>query len=132
MERKQQPVREEATNEADHRILKSSNSVNRRISQGLAAVKEHHDSYQETTRRKRLSSRSDDVENKAVVPTPVSDNKSRHSDPPKPAPPRVSRTYKPTVAASQKQVVRGKMSRDHQPTQGGIKERESKKRMWTR
>ncbi|KAI3451268.1 hypothetical protein Pfo_007933 [Paulownia fortunei] len=117
-------VRQEITNEAEHRILRSLNSINRRGSHGSVLVKEN-DSLHEV-RKKRLS-RNGEVENNSVVPTPVSDNKGRHSDPPKPFP-RVSRTTKPIITA-QRPVARSKTSRD--PVQG-IKERDSKKRMWSR
>ncbi|KAL0449513.1 UNVERIFIED_CONTAM: Kinesin-like protein KIN-14R [Sesamum latifolium] len=120
-----QTVREETANEAEHRVLRSLNSVNRRGSQGSVLVKEY-DSLNEG-RRKRLS-RNSEVENNGVVPTPASDNKCRHSDPPKPVP-RVLKTTKPVATATQRPIVRSKTSRD--PVLG-IKERDSKKRMWSR
>ncbi|KAL0291181.1 UNVERIFIED_CONTAM: Kinesin-like protein KIN-14R [Sesamum angustifolium] len=120
-----QAVRDETANEAEHRILRSLNSVNRRGSQGSVPVKEY-DSLNEG-RKKRLS-RNSEVENNGVVPTPASDNKCRHSDPPKPIP-RVLKTTKPVATATQRPVIRSKTSRD--PLLG-IKERDSKKRMWSR
>ncbi|KAL0379030.1 UNVERIFIED_CONTAM: Kinesin-like protein KIN-14R [Sesamum radiatum] len=120
-----QAVRDETANDAEHRILRSLNSVNRRGSQGSVPVKEY-DSLNEV-RKKRLS-RNSEVENNGVVPTPASDNKCRHSDPPKPIP-RVLKTTKPVATATQRPAIRSKTSRD--PVQG-IKERDSKKRMWSR
>ncbi|PIN15034.1 hypothetical protein CDL12_12326 [Handroanthus impetiginosus] len=120
-------AREEKTNEAEHRILRSLNTVNRRVSQGSVLVKEN-DSLHEV-RKKRLS-RNGEVENNSTVavPTPVSDNKGRHSDPPKPVP-RISRTKAITTAQRPVVAPRNKTSRD--PMQG-IKERDTKKRMWSR
>lgn len=113
-------MKEEMTNNSEHRILRSLNPVNRRGSQGSVSVKEN-----EPPQRKRLSRSSGDVENNSVVPT--SSVNGRRSDPPKPAP-GISRTTKPAVPA-QRVVARAKTSRD--PVQG-VKERDSKKRMWTR
>ncbi|PIN20753.1 Kinesin (KAR3 subfamily) [Handroanthus impetiginosus] len=120
-------AREEITNEAEHRILRSLNTINRRVSQGSVLAKEN-DSLHEV-RRKRLS-RNGEVENNSTVavPTPVSDNKGRHSDPPKPVP-RISRTKAITTAQRPVVAPRNKTSRD--PMQG-IKERDTKKRMWSR
>ncbi|KAL2551316.1 Di-glucose binding protein with Kinesin motor domain [Forsythia ovata] len=93
--------------------------------QGSVLVKEN-DSLQEV-RKKRLSRRKSEVENNTIVPTPVSDNKGRQSDPPKPLS-RVSRTTKPVIS-TQRPVIRNKINRD--PVLG-IKERDSKKRVWSR
>ncbi|KAL8472256.1 hypothetical protein ACS0TY_029466 [Phlomoides rotata] len=116
-----QSMREETAINTEHRVLRSLNSVNRRGSQGSVSVKENN-----PPRRKRLS-RSGEVENNSAAPTSVNDYRVRRSDPPKPAP-GVSRTTKPTVPG-QRPVARVKMSRD--PVQG-VKERDSKKRMWSR
>ncbi|KAK4417012.1 Kinesin-like protein KIN-14R [Sesamum alatum] len=118
-------VVDETAHEAEHRILRNLNSVNRRGSQGSIPVKEY-DSLNEA--RKKRQSRNSEVENNGVVPTPASDNKGRHSDPPKPVP-RVLKTTKPIATATQRPVIRSKISRD--PVQA-IKERDSKKRMWSR
>ncbi|KAK4393940.1 Kinesin-like protein KIN-14R [Sesamum angolense] len=108
LEDKQASVRDETANEVEHRILRSLNSVNRRGSQGSVPVKEY-DSLNEG-RKKRLS-RNSEVENNGVVPTPASDNKCRHSDPPKPIP-RGLKTTKPVATATQRPVIRSKTSRD--------------------
>ncbi|KAL3630147.1 hypothetical protein CASFOL_023131 [Castilleja foliolosa] len=122
-----QPVREEQTNESEHCILRSLNSVNRRGSQGSVPVKENEAPRE--AQKKRFSRNGDIENNNRVVPTPVSDIKGRHSDPPKHVP-RVSRTTKPVITTQRPVSARStKTSRD--PVQG-IKERDSKKRMWTR
>lgn len=124
------PVREEMTNGAEHRILRSLNLSNRRGSHGSAAVKENNDHLPEV-RKKRLS-RNSEVENNGGVPPPVSDHpsKSRRSDPPRPATAGVSRATKPSITGQRPTpVTRVKTTRD---AVQGIKERDSKKRMWTR
>ncbi|XP_057783910.1 kinesin-like protein KIN-14R [Salvia miltiorrhiza] len=121
------PVREEMTNEAEHRILRSLNLANRRGSNGSAPVKENGHFHE--VKKKRLS-RNSEVENNGVPP-PVSDHayKSRRSDPPRPAAAAgASRATKPSVTV-QRPVARVKTTRD---AVQGIKERDSKKRIWTR
>lgn len=122
-------VREEMTNEAEHRILRSLNLANRRGSHGSAAVKEN-DSLHEV-RKKRLS-RNSEVENNSGVPPSVSDHtyKGRRSDPPKPAA-GVSRTTKPSITGQRAVAPVGRIKTSRDPVQG-IKERDSKKRIWTR
>ncbi|KAL1569701.1 Kinesin-like protein KIN-14R [Salvia divinorum] len=122
-------VREGMTNEAEHRILRNLNLANRRGSHGSAPMKEN-DHLQEV-RRKRLS-RNSEVENNGVPP-PMSDHhayKSRRSDPPRPAAAGASRATKPSITV-QRPVARVKTTRDV-PAAQGIKERDSKKRMWNR
>ncbi|GER34517.1 kinesin-4 [Striga asiatica] len=127
MENNKQSNKDETPNEHEHRILRSLNTVNRRGSQGSSALPKENEAPLHESRRKRLS-RNGEVENTSIYPTPLSDNsKGRHSDPPKHVP-RVSRMAKP-VTGAQKPVARSKTSRD--PVQG-VKERDSKKRMWTR
>ncbi|XP_047959009.1 kinesin-like protein KIN-14R [Salvia hispanica] len=159
-EKEQQPVKEEMTNETEHRILRSLSLANRRGSHGSAMAKENDNLHE--VRRKRLSrnsevgvtppvsdhhakendnlhevrrkrlSRNSEVENNGAVPPPVSDHrvyKSRRSDPPKPAAAGVSRVTKPSIAV-QRPVARVKTTRD--AAVQGIKEKDSKKRMWTR
>lgn len=84
----EQSVRDEITTETEHHILRSLNSAKRQVAQGSVLVKEHN-TLQEV-RKKRLSRRKSEVENNKVLPTPISDNKGRQSDPAKPFP-RVSR-----------------------------------------
>ncbi|KAG8383643.1 hypothetical protein BUALT_Bualt04G0035300 [Buddleja alternifolia] len=114
---------EMTTNEAEHRILRNLNSVNRH--HGSVLVKENESLHE--ARKKRLS-RNGEVENKSVVPTPVSDNKGRYSDPLKRVPGGVSRATKPIIN-TQRPTIRSKTSRD--PVEG-VKERDTKKRMWSR
>ncbi|CAI9767042.1 unnamed protein product [Fraxinus pennsylvanica] len=109
---REQSVRDEITNETEHRMLRSLNSAKRQVTQGSVLVKEHN-TLQEV-RKKRLSRRKSEVENNMVVPTPVSDNKGRQSDPPIPFP-RVSRITKPAIS-TQRPVIHNKTSRD--PVQG--------------
>lgn len=160
-EQEQQPVREEMTNETEHRILGSLSVANRRGSHPSAMAKENDNLHE--VRRKRLSrnsevgvpppvsdhhtkendnlhevrrkrlSRNSEVENNGAVPPLVSDHrgyKSRRSDPPKPAAAGVSRATKPSIAV-QRPVARVKTTRDAAAVQG-VKEKDSKKRMWTR
>lgn len=123
-------VREIMTNEAEHRILRSLNLANRRGSHGSGPVKANESLHE--VRKKRLS-RTSEVENNSGVPPSVSDHtyKGRRSDPPKLAA-GLSRTTKPSITGQRPVVApaaRIKTSRD--PVQG-VKERDSKKRMWTR
>lgn len=119
-------------NESEHRILRSSNSLNRRTSQNYSALSK--DDSLPVVRRKRLS-RNGDIENNAanlpaVPPPPLSDKRGRQSDPLIPPSNRISKTTKkPVMAAQRPTVIHNKTSRD---TVQGIKERETKKRMWTR
>lgn len=119
-------IRDEVTNEVEHRILRSTNSMNRQVIQAPFVMVKENDTLLHESRKKRFSSHSE-VENKVVVRTPVGDNKGRHSDPPKQFA-RVSRMSKP-IAPAQRPLVRKVTSRD--PVQE-IKERDSKKRMWSR
>lgn len=116
--------RDELMNDAEHYILKSSNSMKRQMSLGSTLPKGSNDD----TRRKRLS-RNSDTENIAAVNPHRGDNKGRQSDPPKPLS-RVTRTTKP-VPSFQRPITHNRpTARDHQ-TQG-VKVTESKKRVWTR
>lgn len=115
-----QIAREEIINESEHRILRSLNQANRRGSQVVPTARETESVIE--IRKKRLS-RNSEIENNGL-----SDTRSRQSDPPKPFP-RVARTTTKPVVTAQKPVARTKTSRDPVP---GIKERDSKKRMWSR
>lgn len=115
-------VKDELMNESERRILRSSNSLGRHLSQGPTSLK---DDSLPIARRKRLS-RNGETENNAAL---SSDNKGRQSDPPKPFP-RISRAAaKPALTAQRTTTLHGKTSRD--PVHG-IKERENKKRIWSR
>ncbi|XP_023887362.2 kinesin-like protein KIN-14R [Quercus suber] len=118
-------VREEYMNEIEPHILRSSNSVNRPMSQGSSLLRGIEPLHE--TRRKR-ESRSSDIENNFIVPSSLNDRKiSRKSDPPKIA--RVVRTTKLTATAAQGPLTHKRTSRD--PIQG-IKERDNKKKIWSR
>ncbi|KAI5669728.1 hypothetical protein M9H77_19581 [Catharanthus roseus] len=124
-------VRDETmNNSSEHHILRNSNSINR---QNAAAFPK--DEYLPNVRRKRLSRNGGDTENNAAPPTISSDKRGRKSDPLIKPSARISRTTttKPVMAAAAQRptAIHNKTSRDH-PVQGGIKERESKKRTWTR
>ncbi|XP_071912548.1 kinesin-like protein KIN-14R [Coffea arabica] len=114
-------VRDELMNDCERRILRSSNSLSHHSSQGPTSQK---DDLLHMARRKRLS-RNGETENNAAI---SSDNKGRQSDPPKPFP-RISRATAKPVITAQRPTLHGKTSRD--PVQG-IKERENKKRIWSR
>ncbi|KAL3527570.1 hypothetical protein ACH5RR_012226 [Cinchona calisaya] len=111
-------VKNELMNESERRILRSSNSLNCHSSHGPK------DDTLPIARRKRLS-RNGETENNAAV---ASENKGRQSDPPRHLS-RISRATMKPVITTQRQAIHGKTSRD--PVQG-IKERESKKRIWSR
>ncbi|GAA0168157.1 microtubule binding motor protein [Lithospermum erythrorhizon] len=114
---------DELMKEADNCILKSSQSVNRRESQGSVVVKTNKDSHS-VVRRKRLS-RNGEAENMHIAP-----QRSRQSDPPKPYS-KLSRTTAKTTTstAAQRPSIHSKTSRDQVQE---VKERDPKKRMWTR
>ncbi|GMY12069.1 kinesin-like protein KIN-14R [Fagus crenata] len=117
-------IRDENVNEIEPHILRSSNSVNRPMSQGSILLK-GIDSLHETRRKREL--RNADIENNFIVSPYLIDTKfSRKSDPPKMA--RVVRTTKPAIAA-QGLLTHKRASRD--PVQG-IKERDNKKKIWSR
>ncbi|KAL6552106.1 Kinesin-like protein KIN-14R [Orobanche gracilis] len=118
----EQPIKEEIPDESQRRILRSLNSVNRRDSQGSVLIKENNAPSPHEVRKNRLS-RNGEVENNGVVPAPI----GRHSDPLKHVP-RVSRTTKSVITAP-RPVPRSKTTRD--PVQG-VKEKDIKKRTWTR
>ncbi|KAA8546680.1 hypothetical protein F0562_003089 [Nyssa sinensis] len=118
-------VRDELMNEAEHHILRSSNSMNRPRSQGSISLK-GNDSLHDT-RRKRLSRNGETENNNIIVSTSVIDNKGRQSDPPKPFV-RVTRTAKP-VTNAQRPFTHNRTSRDQVQ---GIKEKDNKKRIWSR
>ncbi|KAK2978742.1 hypothetical protein RJ640_003901 [Escallonia rubra] len=107
---------------AEHFVLRSSNSTNRQTSQGATLLKGNETLHD--IRRKRLS-RNSETEN--FTPNSLNDNKGRQSDPPKPFA-RVTRTVRP-VTTSQRPVT---TSRTSAVTAQGNKERENKKRMWSR
>ncbi|KAF5454378.1 hypothetical protein F2P56_024049 [Juglans regia] len=116
-------IRDEFMNEIESRILRSSNSINRPLSQG-STLQKGSDSLHEMRRKRDF--RNADVENHIFVSSSLNDTKvSRKSDPPKIA--RVMRTTK-LVTATQGPLTHKRTSRDHNQ---GIKERENKKKIWS-
>ena len=115
-------------------ILRSSNSVNRPMSQG--SMRGGNDSTQGTRRKREF--KSGETENIIVVSSGLNGNKIRKSDPPKIT--RIMRTTKPITTTttnatttttttqaplfSHKRVIRDQVQ--------GIKERDSKKKIWSR
>ncbi|XP_062145480.1 kinesin-like protein KIN-14R [Alnus glutinosa] len=117
-------IRDDFMNEIEHRILRSSNSLNRSLNQGSVRG---NDSLHET-RRKRDQLRSADTENNIFLPSSLNDSKlSRKSDPPKIAT-RVMRTTK-LVTTAQGPLTHKRTSRDQVQ---GVKERDTKKKIWSR
>ncbi|XP_049380688.1 kinesin-like protein KIN-14R [Solanum stenotomum] len=150
--------RDDLTSDIEQRILKNSNAINRQASQGSNLLK-GKDTVQQV-RRKRLSTNSE-AENNGVLPTSIHDRteqdylqearrkrlsrngeveknvtpaisanerRTRQSDPPRP----VTRGMKPattTATNAQRPLIRNKASRE---TIQAVKERDAKKRMWTR
>nr|XP_033511856.1 kinesin-like protein KIN-14R isoform X1 [Nicotiana tomentosiformis] len=87
--------------------------------------------FLQEARRKRLS-RNGEAENNAAAVS-ASDRRGRQSDPPKPFASGVSRGMKPTTTTTtnaQRPLIRNKTSRE--PVVQGAKERDAKKRMWSR
>ncbi|KAG6702646.1 hypothetical protein I3842_07G046100 [Carya illinoinensis] len=116
-------IRDELMNEIEPRILRSSNSINRPLSQG-STLQRGNDSFHEMRRKRDF--RNADAENNIFVSSSLNDTKvSRKSDPPKIA--RVMRTTK-LVTATQGPLMHKRTSRDYNQ---GIKERENKKKIWS-
>ncbi|XP_031285173.1 kinesin-like protein KIN-14R [Pistacia vera] len=114
---------DEVMSEIDIRILRSSNSIKRPMSHGSVLPKGNDYLYE--TRKKRQS-RSGETENNAAAPTSLYDNKKRKSDPPRVA--RLVRTTKP-VTTTQGPPIHKRINKDQV---AGIKERDNKKKIWSR
>ncbi|CAJ2647334.1 unnamed protein product [Trifolium pratense] len=121
---------DECPNEIETRILCSSNSVNRQISQDSVLAKGNDSTHQMRNKRQH---RSNEIENHYVIPSSsLRDRKiTRKSDPP----PKILRTgkitSKPTAIASQAPVSHKRASTSRDQAQG-VKERDSKKKIWSR
>ncbi|KAK1562798.1 hypothetical protein Q3G72_017252 [Acer saccharum] len=104
--------------------LRTLRSFNRPMSQGSVLPKGKD--YLHLTRKKR-ESRSRETENTNIAPASLYDNKKGKSDPPKVA--RMIRTAKPVTKvegpSTNKRIIRDQ-------TVLGIKERDSKKKIWSR
>ncbi|KAJ8557432.1 hypothetical protein K7X08_003057 [Anisodus acutangulus] len=151
-------AKEDLTSDIEQRILKTSNTFNRQASQVGSNFPKGKDSVQQV--RRKLSSTNSETENYGVLPNSteqdylqearrkrlskngeveknvgaisVSDRRTRQSDPLRPVATGVARGTKPTTSSTnaQRPLIRNKTSRE--PVQGGVKERDTKKRMWTR
>ncbi|CAL2267247.1 unnamed protein product [Prunus armeniaca] len=115
-------IRDEIMNDAEACILRSSNSLNRPMSQGSISLR-GNDSVRETRRKREF--KSGETENIIRLPNSFNDNKVRKSDPPKIA--RITRTAKPATATQGPSVNR-RFSRD----QIQLKERDTAKKIWSR
>ncbi|XWS41672.1 hypothetical protein CRYUN_Cryun17cG0102500 [Craigia yunnanensis] len=109
--------------EAEPQILRSSNSISRPLSHGSKQPRVC-DSLHET--RKKRYSRSGETENNMVISASLNDKRARKSDPPKI---RVVRTAKPAIVAAQGPLTHNRISRDQVQA---AKERDSKKKIWSR
>ena len=119
----------ECPSENEPRILKSSNSVNRQISQGSTLFKGNNDSTRQIRGKREF--RSNEAENNCVMSTSLHDRKvARKSDPP-----RITRavrpTTKPVIGTTQAPLSHKRASTSRDQVQG-IRERESKKKIWSR
>ncbi|BFG35638.1 hypothetical protein CerSpe_219130 [Prunus speciosa] len=115
-------IRDEIMNDAEACILRSSNSLNRPMSQGSISLR-GNDSVREMRRKREF--KSGETENIIRLPNSFNDNKVRKSDPPKIA--RITRTAKPATATQGPSVNR-RFSRD----QIQVKERDTAKKIWSR
>ncbi|XVE86888.1 hypothetical protein DITRI_Ditri18aG0071600 [Diplodiscus trichospermus] len=115
---------DEFMSEAEPHILRSSNSISRPSSHG--SKQPRVSDYLHETRKKRYS-RSGETENNMVISSSLNDKRARKSDPPKIA--RVVRTAKPAIVGSQVPLIQKRINRD--PVQAA-KERDSKKKIWSR
>ncbi|XP_057495985.1 kinesin-like protein KIN-14R [Actinidia eriantha] len=115
---------DETANDTEPHILRSSNLINRRGSQGSTLLKGNESLN--VSRRQRLS-QNRETENNNTVSISLNDSRGRQSDPPKPFA-RLTRTVKP-VTTSQRPFAHSQTSRD---LVQGIKERDNKKRIWSR
>ncbi|CAK7339648.1 unnamed protein product [Dovyalis caffra] len=131
-------------------ILRSSNSINRPLSRGSSTLPRGGNSLHETRKkrqsrsgetenhmipasflslhetRKKRQSRSGEAENH-MIPASFKDNRGRKSDPPKMA--RVVRPAKSLVTGAQEQSTHKRINKDQEQ---GIKERDIKKKIWSR
>lgn len=116
--------------EIETRILCSSNTVNRQIIQGSALFKGNDSTHQ---MRNRRQFRSNEIENHFAVPSSsLHDRKiTRKSDPPKIVRTGRLTTTKQPVLASQVPLSHKRASTSRDQAQG-VKERESKKKIWSR
>ncbi|KAI4314441.1 hypothetical protein L6164_027349 [Bauhinia variegata] len=115
-------TRDVYTSENEPRILRSSDSVNRQRDKGSVASSRRNDSYDQIRRKRVL--RSDETENKFGMLSSLHGSKVAR----KSVPPRVGRATKPVIAP-QAPLNHKRHSRDQVQ---GIKEGDSKKKIWSR
>ena len=118
-------VKDEFRSEVEPNILRNSNLMNRPVTHGSTFLR-GTDSLSD--KRKRREFRSAEMENNTTVSNSSIDNRTRQSDPPKPFA-RLARTVKPVGAANRPSLTHSKTSRDQVQ---GIKEKDTKKRIWSR
>ena len=110
--------------EIEPRILRSSNSINGMTNEGSNSLRGNGSS---NLMRSKRESRSHETENNFVMPPSLHDKKvTRKSDPPKVG--RIGKTTRPVIA-TQAPLTHKRTSRDQVQ---GIKERDSKKKIWSR
>lgn len=118
---------DELPSEVETRILCSSNSVNRPISQGSTLLKGNESS---TQMRNKRQFRSNEIENNFAIPSSLHERRiTRKSDPPKIV--RTGRPITKPVVAAQAPLSHKRASTSRDQTQG-IRERDSKKKIWSR
>ncbi|GAV68571.1 Kinesin domain-containing protein/Malectin domain-containing protein [Cephalotus follicularis] len=117
-------IRDELMSDIEPRILRSSNSINRPMCHG-STLPGGNDLLHDT--RKKRQSRSGETENYMAVPTHLNDKKARKSDPPKIA--KVARPAKLVTTTTQGPPTKKRISRD---SAQGTKERDVKKKIWSR
>lgn len=112
--------------ETEPRILRSANSAIRQMSQGSTLFKGNDSTHQIRSKRER----SNEIENNCPMPSSLYDRKiTRKSDPPKIV--RVGRPATKPVIATQAPLSHKRASTSRDQVQG-IKERDSKKKIWSR
>lgn len=117
-------IMDEVMSEIEPFVLRSSNSVNRPMSQGSMRG---NDSKQGTRRKREFKSGETENIMMGSNTTGLNDNKIRKSDPPKIARVMMRTTAKP--ATTQGPFTHKRMIlRDQQ----GVKERDNKKKIWSR
>ncbi|KAK7309590.1 hypothetical protein RJT34_06443 [Clitoria ternatea] len=122
---------DECPSEIENGILRCSNSINRQINQGSSLFK-GNDSSTQQTRSKRMF-RSNDTENNFVIPSSsLHDRKvARKSDPPKILRGGKPPATKPVIATQAAPLSHKRASTSRDQVQG-IRERDSKKKIWSR
>lgn len=123
-------IRDEVMNDVEPNILRNLNSINPTMNPGSTFLRGTDSSLSD--KRKRREFRSAEMENNSIVSNPSNDKRTRQSDPPKPYA-RLTRPIKPVGVAANRRpssvAHSSKISRDQAQ---GIKEKDTKKRIWSR